>query len=190
MFRRPRLPRRVAIAAALPALLAITAVASGGRPAAAQTPPPPAAASQTLTDADAVAASKLAIRRELEAVNAAMTAAFNRGDYLAAARFYTDDAQIIGPGGVRVTGRAGIDRYWTSLPAGSTWKLDVLDAGGSAVSMWQLGRSTLVMPSRAEGGAASTSVVDFVAIWQRQPDRSLKLYIDMYVPAPRPAAGR
>jgi ketosteroid isomerase-like protein len=139
----------------------------------------------------AASADGTAIRREIETVNAAMTAAFNRGDYLGAARFYSDDAQIIGPGGMRVTGRAAVDRYWTSLPAGATWKLDVLEVGGGPDSPWQLGRSTLVMPSRSgDGGTPSTSIVDFVAVWRRQADGSLKLYIDMYVPAPRPAAGR
>ena len=134
-------------------------------------------------------AVNVVIRRELEIVNAAMTAAFNRGDYLAAARFYTHDAQIIGPGGLRVTGRAAVDQYWTSLPAGATWRLEVLEVGGSIASPWQLGRSTLVMPARS-GGGTSTSIVDFIAIWRREPDRSLKLYVDMYVPAPRPAAPR
>jgi ketosteroid isomerase-like protein len=131
-----------------------------------------------------------AIRRELAAVNDAMAATFNRGDYLGAARFYADDAQIIGPGGLRVTGRAAIDRYWTSIPAGSTWRLDVLDAGGGRNSPWQLGRSTLVMPSRNGDGTTNTSIVDFLAVWKRQADGTLKLYIDMYVPAPRPSAPR
>jgi ketosteroid isomerase-like protein len=132
------------------------------------------------------AAEDRAIRRELSAINAAMAATFNRGDYLGAARFYSDDAQIIGAGGVRVTGRAAIDRYWTSIPAGSTWRLDVLDAGGGRNAPWQLGRSTLVMPSRGGSGEPNTSVVDFLGVWKRQPDGTLKLYIDMYVPAPRP----
>jgi ketosteroid isomerase-like protein len=127
-----------------------------------------------------------AIQRELAAVNTAMAATFNRGDYLGAARFYTDDAQIIGAGGVRVTGREAVDRYWTSIPAGSTWRLDVLDAGGSRNSIWQLGRSTLVMPSRNGDGTTNTSIVDFLGVWKRQSDGTLKLYIDMYVPTPRP----
>jgi ketosteroid isomerase-like protein len=152
-------------------VLALTALAAACRTAA------PVVESQPFEDR--------AIRRELAAVNAAMAATFNRGDYLGAARFYSDDAQIIGES-VRVTGRAAIDRYWTSIPAGSTWRLDVLDAGGSRNSPWQLGRSTLVMPSRDPGGAPFTSVVDFLAVWKRQPDGTLKLYIDMYVPAPRP----
>lgn len=131
-----------------------------------------------------------AIRREIAAVNAAMAATFNRGDYLGAARFYSDDAQIIGVGGVRVTGREGIDRYWTSIPAGSTWRLDVLDAGGSRDSIWELGRSTLVTPSRSNDGTANTSIVDFLGVWKRHPDGTLKLYIDMYVPTPQPRATR
>ncbi|MFN2563691.1 MAG: nuclear transport factor 2 family protein [Gemmatimonadaceae bacterium] len=161
----------------------------GCRTATAQPPISPRVEPAPVGEKEGLAALNLVIRRDLEAANAAMTATFNRGDYLGAARFYTDDAQIIGPDNVRVTGRAAIDRYWTSIPAGATWKLEVLDAGGSHASPWQLGRSTLVTPGR-EAGATHTSIVDFVAIWRRQPDRSLKLYIDMYVPAPRPSAGR
>jgi ketosteroid isomerase-like protein len=142
----------------------------------------PVAQSQALEDR--------AIRRELAAINAAMAATFNRGDYLGAAHFYADDAQIIAAGAPRVTGRAAIDRYWTSIPAGSTWRLDVLDAGGGRNSPWQLGRSTLVMPGRSGGGVTITSVVDFLGVWKRQADGTLKLYIDMYVPAPRPSASQ
>jgi ketosteroid isomerase-like protein len=131
-----------------------------------------------------------AIRRELAAVNEAMAAVFNRGDYLGAARFYSDDAQIIGPDGTRVTGRVAVDRYWTSIPAGSRWRLDVLDAGGGRSSLWQLGRSTLIMPSRSGDGTTRTSIVDFLGIWKRQPDGTLKLYIDMYVSAPRPSGSQ
>jgi ketosteroid isomerase-like protein len=181
MSRRPTL--RGALAVLLPTVLLVAAPASA-RPARAQ-----AVAPATRSERDGQLAVDRAIRQELEAVNAAMTAAFNRGDYLAAARFYTDDAQIIGEG-VRVTGRAAIDRYWTSIPPGATWKLDVLDAGGGHASPWQLGRSTLVMPSRDGGGATNTSIVDFVGIYRRQPDRSLKLYIDIYVVAPRASAPR
>ena len=176
--------RRGARAAMLSAVLVIAAAASGCRAAGQTIEPAPVGEREGLT------AINLALRQELERVNAEMAAIFNRGDYLGAARFYTDDAQIIGPGNVRVTGRAAVDRYWTSIPAGATWKLDVLEVGGSHASPWQLGRSTLVMPGRDANSAPNTSIVDFVAIWKRQPDRSLKLYIDMYVPAPRPPAGR
>lgn len=160
------------------ALLALALVVAGGACRTAS----PVAQAQALEDRT--------IRRELAAVNAAMAATFNRGDYHGAARFYSDDAQIIGPGGLRVTGRAAVDRYWASIPAGSTWRLDVLDAGGGRNSPWQLGRSTLVVPSRNNDGMTSTSIVDFLGVWKRQADGTLKLFIDMYVPAPRSSASR
>jgi ketosteroid isomerase-like protein len=179
MSRRTALSRPKGLASLLSSclvVLASTLPIAGCRTAA------PAGAPQAFEDR--------AIRRELAAVNTAMAATFNRGDYLGAARFYSDDAQIIGAGGVRVSGREAVDRYWTSLPAGSTWRLDVLDAGGSRDSMWQLGRSTLVTPGRNRDGTTNTSIVDFLGIWKRQPDGTLKLYIDMYVPTPRPRPGQ
>lgn len=36
----------------------------------------------------------------------------------------------------------------------------------------------------------STSIVDFLGVWKRQADGTLKLYIDMYVSAPRPTPSR
>lgn len=128
------------------------------------------------------------IHQQVEAANLAMTTAFNRGDYQAAAQWYSDDARIIGPNGERVSGRAAIDRYWMGLPPKSSWKLEVLEVGGSPESPWQLGRSTLTMPGR-DGGAARVSIVDFVGVWKKQPDGTLKLYIDMWNPAPRSSGG-
>ena len=170
-------------AAYVAVILLLTAVTAGR--VAAQNPAP-----APVGERDGMRAIDLVARREIAAVNEAMTSAFNRGDYLAAARFYTDDARIIGQGGVLVVGRQAVDRYWTSIPPGGKWKLEILDAGGGPTSPWQLGRSTLVMPSRSGDGTTHTSIVDFVAIYRRQPDRSLKLYIDMYVPSSAPAASK
>ena len=128
------------------------------------------------------------VRQQVEAANLAMTTAFNRGDYQGAARGYADDARIIGPNGERVSGRAAIDRYWMGLPPKSNWKLEVLEVGGSPESPWQLGRSTLTMPGR-DGGPTSISVVDFVGVWKKQSDGTLKLYIDMWNPSPNSQAG-
>ena len=128
------------------------------------------------------------IHQQVEAANLAMMTAFNRGDYQGAARWYADDARIIGPNGERVSGRSAIDRYWMGLPPKSNWKLEVLEVGGSLESPWQLGRSTLTMPGR-DGGPAQISIVDFVGVWKKQSDGTLKLYIDMWNPAPRSPGG-
>jgi ketosteroid isomerase-like protein len=116
-------------------------------------------------------------------VNRAMTEAFDRGDLTAVARFYADDARILGPGAKAVQGRKAIDAYWTGIKNGKSWKLEVLEVGGGAQDPWQLGRSTLISGA---AGQERTSIVDFIVLWRRQPDGKLKIYVDMYVPAPKP----
>ena len=134
----------------------------------------------------AAAPERADLRAEVERANQAMMKAFERGDFLAVARFYTDDARIIGPGGQRVTGREAIDAYWTSMSAegeggeGRAWKLEVLEVGGDAQTPYQVGRSTL---SSTSVSGRREMVSEFVGIWKRQPSGDLKLYIDIWHPA-------
>jgi ketosteroid isomerase-like protein len=121
-------------------------------------------------------------RREIEATNKAMTVAFERGDLAAVARFYADDARIIGPGSKAVQDRKAVDEYWLRIKNGKSWKLEVLEVGGSLDQPWQLGRSTLVTTAN---GKDQTSIVDFILLWRRQKDGKLKIYVDMYVPTPK-----
>jgi ketosteroid isomerase-like protein len=130
-----------------------------------------------LTSLTAQTTDRAAIRSEVETVNRAMEAAFNRKDLLAAAHFYADDAVIMGPRGERIRGRQRIDQYWSSISNPVSWKLDVLEVGGSKDEPWQLGRSTLVSGA---AGQEHTSVTDFIVLWRRQADGSLKIYVDMY----------
>jgi CubicO group peptidase (beta-lactamase class C family) len=85
-----------------------------------------------------------ALRAEIQAVNDSMVAAFNRGDMLAVARFYADDARIDGERGELVQGRAAVDKYWASIRNPKSWKLDVIAVGGHRDTPYQIGRSTLV----------------------------------------------
>lgn len=140
------------------------------------------AALTTLTTV--AAAEPPGLRREIEQVNRAMETALGRGDLIAVARFYADDAQIM-DGKTVVRGRADLDAYWTRIKNARSWKLDVIEVGGSKNEPWQLGRSTLVSGA---AGQERTSVVDFIVLWRRQPDGKLKIYVDMYVSAPKPKA--
>ncbi len=117
------------------------------------------------------------LRREIEAANQAMVAAFNRGDLFGVARYYADDARIMGPRGELVQGRANIDRYWTGIKNPKSWALEVFEVGGSRDDAWQLGRSTLVSGAPGQEG---TYVTDFIVLWRRQADGRLRIYIDMY----------
>jgi CubicO group peptidase (beta-lactamase class C family)/ketosteroid isomerase-like protein len=118
-----------------------------------------------------------ALRREIQAVNDSMAAAFDANDMRGVARFYTDDARVDGEGGQLVQGRAAVDAYWRSIRNPKSWKLEVLEVGGHPDHPYQIGRSTLVTSSPS---GDRTSVVEFLAIWRRQADGSLRLAVDYY----------
>ncbi|MEJ7758438.1 MAG: serine hydrolase [Gemmatimonadaceae bacterium] len=117
------------------------------------------------------------LRAEVEQLNASMVEAFQRGDPLAVAAHYTDDARIIGPRGAAVEGREAINAYWKGFPSqGRTWKLEALDVGGTRDLVYQYGRSTI------SGGIGSQSVA-WIGIWRRQANGQLKLAVDYWVPS-------
>jgi ketosteroid isomerase-like protein len=106
-----------------------------------------------------------------------MVAAFNSGDMLAVARFYTDDARIDGERGELVQGRAAVDKYWADIRNAKSWKLDVIDVGGHPDNPYQIGRSTLVTTGP---NGDRTSVVEFLVIWRRDPRGGLRIAVDYY----------
>jgi uncharacterized protein (TIGR02246 family) len=125
----------------------------------------------------AVHAQRPALRQEVDSLNRAMEQAFARGDMIAVAKFYADDAKLMGPGGADISGRAAIDRYWEGLKGAKSWKLEVLDLGGDRTTAYQVGRSTLVTSGAARD---QKSVSRFVVIWKRQPDGSYRIALDFY----------
>jgi CubicO group peptidase (beta-lactamase class C family)/ketosteroid isomerase-like protein len=137
----------------------------------------PVAANGTTPYVVRAPAQNPALRAEIQALSDSMVAAFNAGDMLAVARFYADDARVDGERGELVKGREAIDRYWASIRNAKSWKLDVIDVGGHPDHPYQIGRSTLVT-----GGPNGdrTSVVEFVAIWRREADGTLRMVVDYY----------
>ena len=112
------------------------------------------------------------VRRQVDSLHAAMVAAF-ASEPASTARFYADDAAVVG-GRMRVTGRADVDAYWKSIPPGATWKLDVLDVGGSAEVPWVHGRSTLTSAS------GRVSLTEYIGLLQRGADGQLRFRTDAY----------
>lgn len=123
--------------------------------------------------APAAQSTTSALKTEVDALHAEMIAAF-KSEPASVARFYTDDASIMG-GGQRAVGRVQVDQYWSQGPMPTDWVLETLEVGGDSQSPWVRGKSTLV------GQGGRRMVTDFVAILRRQPDGRLKYYIDMYV---------
>jgi ketosteroid isomerase-like protein len=112
------------------------------------------------------------LRREIEALNAAMVAAFKR-DPGSVATHYTDLAALIG-GGQRFQGRALVDEYWKGATSFTDWTLEVIDVGGPPHAPWQYGRSVLTSRS---GRAIQTY---FVGLLRRQPSGELKFDVDAF----------
>jgi uncharacterized protein (TIGR02246 family) len=117
------------------------------------------------------------LRQEIDSLNRAMEQAFARREMMAVARFYADDARLMGPRGADVSGRAAIDRYWSEITGAKSWKLEVLEVGGDRTTAYQVGRSTLVTTG---AGGDRTSVSRFVVIWKRQPDGRFRIALDFY----------
>jgi hypothetical protein len=115
------------------------------------------------------------LRAEVDSLFAAMVVAFKR-DPSSVARFYTDDASIMGGGG-RWIGRDQVDRYWGQGIRATDWILEATEVGGDARTPWVRGRSTLV-------GSAGRMVTDFVGILKRGSDGQLRFYVDMFVGVP------
>ena len=106
-----------------------------------------------------------------------MVAAFDK-DPATVARFYANTARIVGPGRQTVKGRAELDRYWANIRKPATWKLEVVEVGGSRTELYQIGVSTLT--STGSDGRQGTYVCDFVVIWKRQADGTLRIELDLY----------
>jgi ketosteroid isomerase-like protein len=119
-------------------------------------------------------AQQTPLRQEVESLLTAMVAAF-KAEPASVARFYSDDASIMGGGG-RHVGREQIDKYWREATMFADWKLEVLEVGGDGPMPWVRGRSTLYAKS------GRTMVTEFVGLLKRQPD-GLKFYVDIYVAA-------
>jgi ketosteroid isomerase-like protein len=112
------------------------------------------------------------LRAEIEALNAAMTAALAR-EPAAVAAFYTDSAAIIG-GGQRLQGRAAVDEYWKGATMFEKWTLETLEIGGPATAPWQYGRSVL------HGRSGRTMETYFIGLLRRTAAGDLKFAVDAF----------
>jgi ketosteroid isomerase-like protein len=123
------------------------------------------------------AADAAALEKIVEECNRKAIAAFNKGDMLAVAHGYADDATIYFPRGQKVHGRAEIDKYWMSVKGPKDWKLEVLEVGGTLEAVYEVGKSTATTEMN---GKKDTFVCNYVVIRKRQKDGSYLAYTDIF----------
>ena len=102
---------------------------------------------------------------------------FKKGDMLAVARGYADDATICFPRGKKIHGREAIDGYWKGVKGAKDWKLETLEVGGTKEAIYEVGKSTLTIEV---DGKESTYVCDYVVIWKRQKDGTYRAQTDIF----------
>jgi uncharacterized protein (TIGR02246 family) len=126
-----------------------------------------------LVAAPAVAQNKATI----EKLNDVWTAAFNKGDAVAVAALYTEDAYVLPPGSAMVKGRAAIEAFWRQAAQQMTdaklTTVDVLPLGRSAAR--EIGTVTLKTKSQPP----QEVVGKYVVVW-RKMGRDWKLATDIW----------
>jgi len=114
--------------------------------------------------------SQSIVSDKITALNKEIENAFNSNNMEKVAAFYSDSAVVMG-GGMNVTGRSALDKYWMSFKdRGSSWKLEIDKIEDFGNIVIQRGRSYLTSTS---GGQSN---VRFLLIWKKSGDTYKVLY--------------
>jgi ketosteroid isomerase-like protein len=117
------------------------------------------------------------LRQIVDERNRQSIADFKKGDMLAVARGYADDATIYFPRGKKVHGRKAIDRYWQGVKGAKDWKLETIEFGGTRDAIFEVGKSSL---TTVVDGKEATYVCDYVVIWKPQADGTYRTHTDIF----------
>ena len=124
-----------------------------------------------------------AVRREIDAGNAAYIAAFRRADTKALSRVYDPEGSRLNEGGVVVRGRSAIAADVAKFVSQvgpvqvtlSTKDLWLIDDHAYETGVWSYAFQPKGKAKQKIGG-------HYVTIWRRQPDGGWKIWADMGVP--------
>jgi ketosteroid isomerase-like protein len=133
-------------------------------------------------NAVAPAADVGAVRQAIEAGNAGLIAAVEKGDSIAAASFYDDSAMAMPPGDNAAVAHAGIVRMFGAFSGFtvSNMKLVVHDVAASGDLASETGHYEWTLTPKAGGGKPMTDMGKYVVVWKKQPDGSYKLFRDIW----------
>ena len=126
---------------------------------------------------------------ELEAARRSFMAALRRGDALAAASAYTDDARLLAPSAELLAGRASIARFWQAgIDAGvdsielHALDLEVQPGGDTAL---EIGRYVLRLTSPS--GEAVVDRGRYLLVYRREVDGAWRRAAETFNPGDVPA---
>ncbi len=117
-------------------------------------------------------------RQEIAQLSRQFGEIFTRGDMAALAALYTEDGQVLPPGGPTARGHQAIRQFWqgardSGIEAAELQTLEVVGGGDLAC---EIGRGTLTIRG---GGGTSRVEVRYVVVWRRQGD-GWKMAVDTW----------
>ena len=117
-------------------------------------------------------------RQEITQLSKQFGEIFTAGDMSALAALYTEDGQVLPPGGPTAQGHQAIRQFWQGVrDAGiEAAELQTLEVGGGGELAYEIGRGTLTVRG---GGGTSSVVVRYVVVWRRQGD-GWKMAVDTW----------
>ena len=122
-----------------------------------------------------------AVRQKIEAGNAGLIAALQKGDAIAAASFYDDSAMVM-PMEIEATaGRTNIQQMFAGFPFTiSNMKLEIRDVVASGDLASETGHFEWTMTPKTKGAKPMTERGKYVVVWKKQADGSYKLFRDIF----------
>ena len=120
------------------------------------------------------------IEQVIEDGTKAFVEAFNRGDAVAIADFYTEDAKLLPPNMEMVSGKQAIQAFWESAwqMGVRSLNLETVEVGFDGDLAYERGVSTVNI--QPEGAQATTVRGKYLVILKRQTDGSWKLAVDIW----------
>jgi uncharacterized protein (TIGR02246 family) len=119
------------------------------------------------------------VKTDVDASNADFAAAFNRGDAAAVAAHYTEDAQLLPPNEMTVSGRSNIEAYWKG-GVGMGLSALVLTAGevtSEGNLAYEVGEFSIDVPG--SDGKKSPAKGKYVVVW-KNVDGKWYMHRDMW----------
>ena len=129
------------------------------------------------------AADAAAVRQKIEAGNAGLIAAIEKGDSVAAASFYDDSAMAMPAEMPAAVGRANIVTMFGGLAGAFTLtnvKLQVRDVVASGDLASETGHFEWTLTPKTRGAKPMTETGKYVVVWKKQADGSYKLFRDIW----------
>ncbi len=120
------------------------------------------------------------VRKAIEAGNTKFLEAFNQGDAAAVAALYTDDATLMPPNSDMIQGRHGIQDFWhTGIQGGlKDLSLTTVEVRASGDTAYEIGTVSLTAQPKGQDPVRVSG--KYVVLWQRNPDGSWKLHVDIW----------